>query len=121
MKQMSLGCTLLFVPILSFGQEVQTASPIFLAARTAQLIVEVIGAKSQKPSFNAEINRILRLAGGTKLWANYRYMPGPNADIIVKIQEDQTLVGYETISLTASFRQRTCESGLTADRTYFIL
>jgi hypothetical protein len=60
MKQMSLVCTLLFVPILSFGQEVQTASPIFLAARTAQLIVEVIGAKSQNPSFNAEINRILR-------------------------------------------------------------
>jgi hypothetical protein len=100
MRKLFLVFPLLFAPTIVLGQETQTVSPILLTTKTAQLIAEVIGTKSQKPSFNAEMERILRLASSTRLWANYRYMSGSNADIIIKIQEDQTLVGSETISLT---------------------
>jgi hypothetical protein len=93
MKQVVL-LTALFLPWTgsALPQEVRTSSPIFLTAKTAQLLSEVVGQKSEKSSFNAEIDRILRIAEGTKLWANYRYMPGPHADIIIKIQEDRALV-----------------------------
>ncbi len=100
MKQVvSLTCILLLAAS-AFPQEATTSSPIFLTAKTAQLLVEVIGQKSEKASFNAEMDRILRLADQTKLWGNYRYMPGPRADIIIKIEEYRTLVSSETISLT---------------------
>jgi hypothetical protein len=91
---------LLFGSASALPQDVQINSPILLTAKTAQLLSEVIGKKSEKSSFNAEIDRILRLAEEAKLWANYRYMSGPRADIIIKIEEDRTLVSSETISLT---------------------
>ncbi len=85
--------------VSSRGQE-PPISPTLVHARTAQLIAEVIGTKSEKPSFKAEMNRILNAASETKLWTHFRYAPGSHADIILKILEDQTLVGSETITLS---------------------
>jgi hypothetical protein len=72
----------------------------FVRTRTARLLVEVIGTKSEKPRLNAETNRILGIAGRTKLWTNFSSTSGASADIILKIQEDQTFVRREVISLT---------------------
>jgi hypothetical protein len=71
---------------------------IFLSARTAECIAEVEGRKSDKATFKPEIDQILRVVAGTKLWSRYRYAAASKADIIIKITEDRSVVDYETIS-----------------------
>ncbi|HWZ97760.1 MAG TPA: PEGA domain-containing protein [Candidatus Dormibacteraeota bacterium] len=95
----SLLAGLLVFGASSRGQEPPISS-ILIHARSAQLLAEVIGRKDQKAGFNAEINRILNISDSTRLWSYFRVARGSHADIILKIQEDQTLVGSETISLT---------------------
>jgi hypothetical protein len=85
------------LPVL--GQDPPSFNTVLVSAKTAELIAEVQGKKTEKASFGPEIQKILRIANTTKLWSRYRYAVASKADIIIKVVEDRTFYASKTITL----------------------
>ncbi len=62
-----------------------------VAAKTAFLTTEILYPKTEKSSFTSELNTILAIASGTKVWTVYKPATATKAETIMKIVEDRRL------------------------------
>src|ERR1700737_3605634 len=70
-------------------------------AKTAYLTTKILYSKGEKSSskLDAELNSILTIAGGTKIWSIYRPASAEKAQIIIKIIEDRSSGAAWTLTL----------------------
>lgn len=68
-------------------------------AKTVYLTAEILHPKDEKSPFSSELDTILALASGTRIWFAYKPATAEKADIIIKIVEDRTFGASWTLTL----------------------
>jgi hypothetical protein len=80
----------LALPTIALPQQPPPLDSQIVEAKTVFLTAAILYPKDDKSSFNSELNAILNIASGTKIWSVYKPGTAEKSDIIIKIVEDRT-------------------------------